>query len=71
MNPHATITDPHPLIAFEVTLDCVDAAALAEFWKAAIGHTEHGDPGPGAAWLKDPRGVAPHLCLIEVPSPRP
>ena len=61
---------PVALIAFEVTIDCADAVVLAEFWKHAVGYVAHGDPGPGTAWLSDPRGVAPHLCLIEVPEPK-
>ncbi|MGI8665839.1 MAG: VOC family protein [Jatrophihabitans sp.] len=60
----------HPLLAFEITVDCADAAALAIFWKVAVGYVEHGDPGPGTAWLSDPRGIAPHLCFIEVAEPK-
>jgi Glyoxalase-like domain len=58
------------LIAFEVTLDCADAARLAEFWKGAVGYVEHGDPGQGTRWLTDPRRIAPHLALIEVDEPK-
>lgn len=65
-----TAGDQPALIAFEVTLDCADAAELAKFWKGAIGYVEHADPGPGTAWLTDPRRIAPHLALIEVDEPK-
>jgi hypothetical protein len=65
-----TTAEQPALIAFEVTLDCADAATLAEFWKGAVGYVEHGDPGQGTAWLTDPRGIAPHLALIEVDEPK-
>ena len=28
------------------------------------------DDGMGAAWLHDPNGVAPRLCLLQVPEPK-
>jgi len=28
------------------------------------------DDGMGAAWLHDPRGIAPRLCLMQVPEPK-
>lgn len=62
--------EPPALIAVELALDCADAARLAEFWKGAIGYVAEGEPGPGTAWLTDPRGIAPHLALIEVDEPK-
>ena len=75
------------LSAVELTLDCADAPALAEFWKLAAGYVHHPPPvpyvtveewqarqqqdkSPGGAWLYDPRGVAPSLCLLQVPEPK-
>lgn len=78
------------LTRFELTLDCSDAAALAEFWKLAVGYAEtpppasfatqaewlpqsideEDDDGMRVAYLYDPRGVAPRLCLLEVPEPK-
>jgi len=59
------------LTKLELTLDCANAAALAEFWKRAIGYVDAPQPAPlGVAWLVDPRGVAPSLCLLEVPEPK-
>jgi hypothetical protein len=53
----------------ELTMDCANAAALAEFWKAAVGYAAHESPA-GVAWLYDPSGKAPSLCLLEVPEPK-
>lgn len=50
----------------EVTMDCVDAPRLAEFWSAALGYDVL-DSQPGQAYLKDPDGKGPFLCLLEVP----
>jgi len=59
------------LTKFELTLDCSHAAALAGFWKLAVGYLDAPTPAPsGVAWLVDPRGVAPSLCLLEVPEPK-
>lgn len=33
----------HPLLAVEITIDCANAAVLAEFWKAAVGYVDDGD----------------------------
>ena len=57
----------------EVTLDCADASVLTRFWTLALGYVDNSpdaDPARGFAWLKDPRGVGPHLCLLEVPEPK-
>ncbi len=35
-----------------------------------MGYVDDGRPGSGTAWLSDPRKIAPHLCLIEVPEPK-
>lgn len=76
------------LSKLELTLDCSDAAAMAEFWKLAVGYVEapaasavrdraewrahvcDEDDGMRAAWLYDPRGIAPSPCLLEVPEPK-
>ena len=54
-------------------MDCADAAALATFWTRAVGYVD-GSPtlaaDRGFAWLHDPRGTGPHLCLLEVPEPK-
>ncbi len=55
----------------ELTLDCTNAAALALLWKLAVGYVDAPGPGPNnVAWLYDPGGVAPSLCLLEVPEPK-
>jgi hypothetical protein len=57
----------------EVTLDCADAPAFAKFWTLAVGYVDESpnqDEDRGFAWLHDPRGVGPHLCLLEVPEPK-
>ncbi|GAA3014060.1 VOC family protein [Actinokineospora diospyrosa] len=72
----------------DLTLDCVDAERLAEFYKAAFGYLDEPPPAPfatrqewlaqfededdggGGAWLYDPDGVAPRLCLLDVPEPK-
>ena len=70
----------------DLTLDCSDAPALAEFWKIAAGYVDEPPPSPfrtrvewlqslgedsgervGGAWLHDPSGIAPRLCLLEEP----
>ena len=38
-------------------------------WFAQFAADEDGD-GMGAAWLHDPNGVAPRLCLLQVPEPK-
>jgi hypothetical protein len=59
------------LTKLELTLDCANATALAGFWKRAVGYVDAPQPAPlGVAWLVDPRGVAPSLCLLEVPEPK-
>lgn len=50
----------------EVTMDCVDAPRLAGFWAATLRYTVI-DAKPGQAYLKDPDGQGPFLCLLEVP----
>lgn len=39
-----------------------------EEWLAQLGDED--DDGMRAAWLHDPTGVAPRLCLLQVPEPR-
>ncbi|MHA6784866.1 VOC family protein [Pseudonocardia saturnea] len=71
----------------DLTLDCADAVALAQFWKLALGYEDEPPPAPfttraewaasflaegetdegGGAWLRDPAGVGPRLCLLDVP----
>lgn len=54
----------------ELTFGYTNAAALAEFWKLAVGYVDAPGPAPnGVAWLYDPGGTAPSLCLLEVPEP--
>jgi len=53
------------LTRIDLTLDCANPAALAEFWKTAAGYG-----GMGAAWLHDPTGVAPRLSVLQVPEPK-
>jgi catechol 2,3-dioxygenase-like lactoylglutathione lyase family enzyme len=50
----------------EVTMDCADAPALARFWAATLGY-EIVASEPGVAYLRDPDGQGPFLCLLEVP----
>ncbi len=51
------------LTTLDLTLDCANAAALAEFWTRAVGYVDVPQPVPfGVAWLVDPRGGAPSLC---------
>lgn len=57
----------------EVTLDCADAPTLAAFWAIALGYVDISPDQAadrGYAWLHDPRGVGPPLCLLEVPEPK-
>jgi catechol 2,3-dioxygenase-like lactoylglutathione lyase family enzyme len=37
-------------------------------WVASFDEDE--DDGMGGAWLHDPTGVAPRLCLLQVPEPK-
>jgi hypothetical protein len=53
----------------EVTMDCANAATLGRFWQAALGYAARESPD-GVAWLYDPAGQAPFLCLLEVPEPK-
>lgn len=39
-----------------------------EDWLAQF--ADEDDDGMGAAWLHDPTGVAPRLCLLQVPEPK-
>ncbi len=39
-------------------------------WFAQFAADEDDDDGMGAAWLHDPNGVAPRLCLLQVPEPK-
>jgi hypothetical protein len=39
-----------------------------EEWVASFDDAE--DDGMGGAWLHDPIGVAPRLCLLQVPEPK-
>lgn len=41
--------------------------ATREEWLAQF---DDEDDGMGAAWLHDPTGVAPRLCLLQVPEPK-
>src|SRR4051812_10486509 len=50
----------------EVTLDCADAVRLSRFWAGALGYEVLGADA-GAAYLKDPDGAGPFLCLLQVP----
>lgn len=50
----------------EVAMDCTDAALLGEFWAAALGYVPR-DSEAGVAYLDDPDGRGPFLCLLEVP----
>lgn len=74
----------------DLTLDAVDAAVSAKFWKLALGYEDEPPPAPFAtreewaasfgdeegddegdgAWLRDPSGVGPRLCILEVPEPK-
>ncbi|HZM40355.1 MAG TPA: VOC family protein [Acidimicrobiales bacterium] len=42
--------------------------ATREEWLASYG--ESVDDGPQGAWLRDPAGVGPRLCLLPVPEPK-
>ncbi|WP_285502352.1 VOC family protein [Actinokineospora sp. NBRC 105648] len=42
--------------------------ATREEWLAQFDDDE--EDGGGGAWLHDPTGVAPRLCLLEVPEPK-
>ena len=53
----------------EITMDCADAMQQSEFWAPALGY-EVLNAEPGVAYLKDPDGVGPFLCLLEVPEPK-
>ena len=64
---------PGQATVVEVTMDCADAAALATFWTRAVGYVDESptvDADRGFAWLHDPRGAGPHLCLLQVPEPK-
>jgi hypothetical protein len=50
----------------EITLDCAHVPTLAGFWSAALGY-EILDSAEGQAYLSDPAGERPFLCLLEVP----
>ena len=53
----------------EIALDCADAARQGAFWAAALGY-ELVEPEPGVAYLTDPDGQRPFLCVLEVPEPK-
>lgn len=53
----------------EVAMDCGNAARLGQFWAAALGY-EKAESEPGVAYLSDPDGRGPFLCLLEVPEPK-
>ncbi|MCU1378750.1 MAG: hypothetical protein JWN29_1733 [Acidimicrobiales bacterium] len=71
---------------FDLTFDCVDAPALAPFWKLALGYEDEPPPPPflnrddwlasygeqpgSGAWLRDPAGIGPRLSLLNVPEPK-
>jgi catechol 2,3-dioxygenase-like lactoylglutathione lyase family enzyme len=42
--------------------------ATREEWLASFG--DEYDDGMGGAWLHDPTGIAPRLCLLQVPEPK-
>ncbi|MFN2561319.1 MAG: VOC family protein [Jatrophihabitans sp.] len=42
--------------------------ATREEWLASF--DDEYDDGMGGAWLHDPSGVAPRLCLLQVPEPK-
>jgi Glyoxalase-like domain len=43
--------------------------SLAAFWAEALGYDVI-DAQPGQAYLRDPAGANPFLCLLEVPEPK-
>lgn len=75
----ATIADrPGLRSGLGLTLECRDAARLADFWKQAAGYADdpapaepHSETGPHTAYLCDPRGLLPALVLQEVERRRP
>lgn len=66
--------DAERLAAFwKTAVGYVDEPPPAPFtdrlaWLASFG--EEVNDGLGGAWLIDPAGVAPRLCLLEVPEPK-
>jgi catechol 2,3-dioxygenase-like lactoylglutathione lyase family enzyme len=58
------MTPAKPIV--EVTMDCRDAPAQAQFWAATLGYDVL-DTQPGQAYLRDPDDRGPFLCLLEVP----
>ncbi len=48
----------------EITLDCNDTERQAHFPAAALGYDEESS-GRGVAYLNDPGGTGPLLCLLE------
>lgn len=63
--------DPDRLATFwKLAAGYVDEPAPQPFssreeWLASFG--SDGDDGMGGAWLHDPSGIAPRLCLLQVP----
>lgn len=55
-----------------VTLDCVDVAVAATFWKAALGYDEPAPLADGAQFhaLVSPNGGLHHLTLQRVTEPK-
>jgi hypothetical protein len=66
--------DPNTLAEFwKLAVGYVDEPPPAPFatradWLASF--EDLPDDGMGAAWLTDPAGVAPRLCLLQVPEPK-
>lgn len=53
----------------EVAMDCTNADRLGAFWAAALGYVA-AEAEPGVAYLNDPDGRGPFVCLLEVPEPK-
>lgn len=52
-----------------VTFDCCDADAVAEFWRAVTGYTKRDENQPGNRYwvLTPPAGTWPRLVFVRVP----
>jgi hypothetical protein len=54
---------------FGLSIDCVDAAQLAQFWAEALGRSVNADPSAefAATDAPDPAGSGPRLAFHQVP----
>jgi predicted enzyme related to lactoylglutathione lyase len=57
------------LLELQVTIDCADPVALADFWSAALGYVHHGSQGPYVS-IVDRERRHPQLVFQRVDEPK-